>query len=347
MRRGVPRGNYFPPNNEAPHMKRLLSLTCLTAFAVSSFATADEKPSYKYEDDAWYDVSEWFDGNDYNPTDEAIGRWDDERFSYYDNSTSSDGDNDDEAANTKAHRGHGNENGYANYVNDDNDDLYENYSRYYDTDGDGLYNVQVNYADENNDGTYDSYTQLWYDSNPENRKRGESLAKNELKNARGARETITGTVQSTDMVNQNGVIDLVAQIKDGNGKTVSVNFGRNAVTLQVFEGDPVSVSGPMTKIGDEKVLMATEVVHEGGKRTIERSGRAYRGTVKSTRSAKMGGEPHRVATIGTIEGKMLTVDLGDQSTAAQVETGDDVSVSGVPIRMGDRVVLVATNLTKE
>lgn len=35
-----------------------------------------------YEDDAWYDVSEWFDGNDYNPTDEAIGRWDDEVFAF-------------------------------------------------------------------------------------------------------------------------------------------------------------------------------------------------------------------------------------------------------------------------
>src|SRR4051812_37629482 len=33
-----------------------------------------------YEDDAWYDVSEWFDGNDYNPTDEAWWRWDDETY---------------------------------------------------------------------------------------------------------------------------------------------------------------------------------------------------------------------------------------------------------------------------
>jgi len=48
----------------------------------------------KVEDDAWYDISEWFDGNDYNPTDEAIGRWDDEIFSYEDARTSSDSDND-------------------------------------------------------------------------------------------------------------------------------------------------------------------------------------------------------------------------------------------------------------
>jgi hypothetical protein len=33
-----------------------------------------------YEDDGWLDVTEWFDANDYNPTDEKLGRWDDEAY---------------------------------------------------------------------------------------------------------------------------------------------------------------------------------------------------------------------------------------------------------------------------
>ena len=46
------------------------------AFPVATLQADDEfgDNTPYYEDDAWYDVSEWFDGNDYNPTDEAIGR---------------------------------------------------------------------------------------------------------------------------------------------------------------------------------------------------------------------------------------------------------------------------------
>ncbi|NNC90008.1 MAG: hypothetical protein HKN82_16240 [Akkermansiaceae bacterium] len=33
-----------------------------------------------YEEDGWLDITEWFDGNDYNPTDESAFRWDDETY---------------------------------------------------------------------------------------------------------------------------------------------------------------------------------------------------------------------------------------------------------------------------
>jgi hypothetical protein len=43
-------------------------------------ATAGGAPYY--EDDAWFDISEWLDGNDYNPTDEIAGKWDDETYDW-------------------------------------------------------------------------------------------------------------------------------------------------------------------------------------------------------------------------------------------------------------------------
>lgn len=45
--------------------------------------TADEEwwdHTPYYEEDSWLDITEWFDGNDYNPTDETAFRWDNETY---------------------------------------------------------------------------------------------------------------------------------------------------------------------------------------------------------------------------------------------------------------------------
>jgi len=62
---------------------------------ISAAAIADDgaTSSAHYEDDAWYDISEWMDGNDYNPTDESVWRWDDEVYNAHED-TSDDWDND-------------------------------------------------------------------------------------------------------------------------------------------------------------------------------------------------------------------------------------------------------------
>lgn len=328
-------------------MKRLLSFTCLAAIAMTSYAVADERATSKQEDDAWYDVSEWFDGNDYNPTDEAIGRWDNERFSYNDNRNSGDADNDDEAVDSKSYYGDHHDDGYAWFSDDNKDNRYESYSRNYDTTGDGLYNGRANFRDDDNDGVYDKYSYRSYDNNPESRQRGETLAKNELKDARSDRHSVSGKVTKTDMVKEHGDISLIAKINSQDGQEVCVNFGSNATDLQIFKGDTITVSGPMTKVGDKKVLLATELELKGENRQIERSGRSYTGTVKSTRNAKMGDKQRNVAKIKTDDGKMLTVDLGDSVSGQRLSEGDKVTVTGVPVRAGDRVVLVATTTRKK
>ncbi|MCA9171482.1 MAG: hypothetical protein KDB23_27625, partial [Planctomycetales bacterium] len=116
-------------------------------------ANESVKNSPYYEDDAWYDVSEWFDGNDYNPTDEAIGRWDDETYDRADALTSSDTDND---IDWNASR-------YGYYDNDklsDNKWFYDYYDYgnldYSDYDDDGYWDYTANYYDYDNDGVYDS-----------------------------------------------------------------------------------------------------------------------------------------------------------------------------------------------
>lgn len=83
-------------------MSKTTLFTALATFAICSLMSAlavaqqqePEDRGWKYEDDAWYDITEWFDGNDYNPTDEAWGRWDDETYDSADAATSDDYDSD-------------------------------------------------------------------------------------------------------------------------------------------------------------------------------------------------------------------------------------------------------------
>jgi hypothetical protein len=58
----------------------IAALALAAGAAVSAQEVEVDEQSPYYEDDAWYDVSEWLDGNDYNPADEDPLRWDDEVY---------------------------------------------------------------------------------------------------------------------------------------------------------------------------------------------------------------------------------------------------------------------------
>ncbi len=47
-------------------------LLATALLAANLRAVEPEGAGSRVEDDAWYDVSEWFDGNDYNPRDDRV-----------------------------------------------------------------------------------------------------------------------------------------------------------------------------------------------------------------------------------------------------------------------------------
>jgi hypothetical protein len=133
--------------------------------SIATTASADEfetRTPY-YEDDAWYDVSEWLDGNDYNPTDETIGRWDDET---YDAETAgSDSDNDADQGYTQNKHSNNNDWFYDNFDNrkssvysgPNRENVYSYRWDYFDYDRDGYYDAVTSLYDTNNDGSYDQF----------------------------------------------------------------------------------------------------------------------------------------------------------------------------------------------
>ncbi|MDA8744326.1 hypothetical protein N9N28_06830 [Rubripirellula amarantea] len=307
--------------------------------AVAQTTRESEDVGGRYEDDAWYDVSEWFDGNDYNPTDEAIGRWDDEKFDYYDKQTSTDNDNDIEAVDVEEFYGEDYDHGYARYYDADKDGNYERMSRYHDTDGDRLNDSYATYRDDDGDGLYDDY-----DFNAiagKNAVQSSNVAQTTQKGLSGKAVRVSGKVKETKMVKRYGEVSLLAHVNADDGKSIWVDFGPDASTMQVFKDDAVTVYGPVTKRGNKQVLVATTVELDGQQRSIERNGRRYSGTVKSTKTAQVRGEKHMMAKLETDSGKMLTVDLGNPDSQKQLKEGSKLTVTGVPVKLGDRVVLIA------
>ncbi len=337
-----------------------LAAIALTAIGctLTSFARAQEFRANTpyYEDDAWYDVTEWFDGNDYNPTDEAIGRWDDETFDFADNATSSDTDN-DWAANWGDY-------GYRDQTADSDRWFYDyyddgygywgdnqgwtSYSLYNDTNNDGLYDSYTNYRDSDGDGVYDDYTYYSFDLDKAADNQAKSAAQDGQKQMKSGREQVSGTVEKTKMVNVRDRVHLIATVKAKDGKSTIVDLGPKQSSTQLFKGDQLSATGHRVKVGDKEMLVATNATSKDADVTINRNGRKYQGTVESTREASLRGQKHLLAKVKTQEGKSMMVDLGPaDQLSSQPKDGSKITVQGVPVKVKDRVVLMARSIEQD
>ena len=308
------------------------TLTCM-----GSSTHADDVAGARYEDDAWYDVSEWFDGNDYNPTDEAIGRFDDETFQY--RPGNDDSDNDQGFLADSDLYGNDYREDYVYHRDEDRDGTYERRQRYIDTDNDGLvdsYNVD---RDDNTNGMYDS-TQSYALNRPDSPRNDGRIADQKQSSSRST--TIAGEVAETMMTATNGDYRTLAKVKTDEGEMVTVDLGPHSQGIQIFDGDSITVIGPMTQRGNQTVLIAQEVQYKGETRLIARGGRTYSGTIESLKDVTVGDQTHTRAKLKTDDGRMLTVDMGPSDDHRDLREGQSVNVTGVPMKLDDRVLLINT-----
>lgn len=327
---------------------RTALLAGLAAFTAAN-ARADDQFDRYYEEDAWYDVTEWFDDNDYNPAEEAIADEDfadageadeygyladsDDRwfYDYYD------------------YR-------YSDWGDLNNDDRYEYSSRYYDFDEDGLYEAFASFHDVDGDGAYEEMDYYSFgdpepasaDGGPD-KSTGAEMAAQEQQRREAARLSFQGTVESSKQVQTPQHKHLVVRLKDAQqNRDVAVDLGpAGQISAPPEQGEMISVAGPLVKIGDRPIVMAQQIVMDGETRQIDRSPRRYEGEITSLTTTRVRGEVHQLAKIRTAQKKSLMVDLGrkDQLQIA-VSEGDSVQVSGTPVRVQDRRVLLANKLTR-
>lgn len=318
-----------------------------------------EETTPYYEDDSWYDISEWFDGNDYNPTDEVTGRIDDETYQ------------------ARRDRGYDQDNDWpavSSYGYDDrreNDDWFYGYydfgdTTFSDSNRDGMYDYAYWYFDYDDDGAYDSYAYM-YDSDNDGtydisrfytfgdqqgqgreRQQQDEQARQmaESMSSSKARQ-VSGTINKTKKVSVRDTKHMVAAVKNKDGDQVMVDLGpvSDARNFDLKKGDKLTAQGPMAKVGDKPILLATKLKLDNRTVSVDRSKRQLTGEVADTRTAKIRGREHQMLILAPQQGKKCLVDLGPASRfGADLQQGDQVTVHGIPVKVNDRKVVMARSV---
>lgn len=336
-------------------MTHFLIAACAAASVCVTAAPAQEAKTSTpyYEKDAWYDVSEWFDGNNYNPTDEALGRWDDETFTFSDAASS--GDRDNPRGNRATSYGNNTggadsdrwfydyyDDGFLGWFDRNKDGIHDGYTYYYDRNSDGLYDAYSYYFDRNNDGVFEDagYYSFGVDTAADAGKQTAAAQKSSKP------QQITGTIENVKNVQVRGNKHVLAQVKTDDGKTVHVDLGANAAAPS--KNDKLQARGPSVTLGDKNLIVASSATVEGKELNIQRDGRRFEGKVESTREVTVRGQKHLLAKINTKDNKKLLVDLGPaEKLSSKPDNGEQLTVSGVPVKMNNRVMLMARSVTMD
>lgn len=304
-----------------------------------------------YSDDAWDAITEWFDGNDYDPTDEAFGSWDDETFIFADDPDRRGVDRDW----NPSHRG---DYGYDDAGEEDDDWFYDyyddgfgvwierkgpsSYAVYDDSDDDGLYESFAVFTDQDDDDVYDDYTYFGFDrvdsdqAEPQRRQ-----ARWRQKDTSGQKLSVDERVQRTKLIDVRGKRHLFALVETDQGK-LPVDLGWQHDPQILSAGDRLSATGHRLKVGDKTLLVASQARSPAGDLSIDRSGNTFSGKLTSTRTVEVMGTEYLLAKLTTDEGKQLLVDMGPATDLGNVPgPREQVTVQGVPVKVDDRIVLMA------
>lgn len=333
---------------------RFLKTSSLTLLAILLGATtcyADfewEKTTTYYEDDAWYDVSEWFDGNDYNPTDEEFGEWDDEVFQWDPDEIDIDNDwnygyatvNDDDWFYDYYDEGV-----YSYY--DYGDDLYDFGSRFYDYDNDGTYDAYAAWYDWDSDGLFDDYN--YYSFNEAASAKQERQAKEQAP-TESRKQQVSGEIQNVKQVQVRGHKNLVVAVRqDVDELYVDLGPANDLDQYDIAKGQQITATGPKVKVGEKPLVVAQTMELNGKQVQIDRSRRQIQGKVADTRRVQLWGREHLIAMVQPQDQKgKVAVDLGPADRLkANVQKGGLLSFRGVPVKVQDKKFLMASAVQQD
>ncbi|QDV69240.1 hypothetical protein Poly24_29550 [Rosistilla carotiformis] len=345
-----------------------LAIGTFTPFAVAPQVRAADQEfgdnTPYYEDDAWYDVSEWFDGNDYNPTDEAIGRWDDETYDAADARTSSDQDNDIDWS-TNSHGYYDDQfadndwfydyydSGYQDASDYDRDGYFDYTAAYFDHDNDGVYDAFAEYSDTDSDGVYETYNYVGFtksdaDNAAKQDRQSRNKAQDEQKSKRSKVVKRSGEVKAAKEVKTPQGTNIVVVLKDSKkGENVIVDLGpADQIDKMPRLGQDLQAEGAPMTVGEKRFLIACKLTTDGKERSIDRSGRKFSGTVSDIKTVDVRGKTHQLAKLKTDGDKKLLVDMGPKDDLPfDVKKDSKLTVSGPAVRVKERLMLIARNVT--
>lgn len=306
-----------------------------------------------YEKDAWYDVSEWFDGNDYNPTDETWWRWDDETYqAAKDTGGDRDNDNDGWYGYTTRNDDDYFYDYYDPYVYDyydyDSNGFYDYGFRYYDYDNDGVYDASASYSDWDGDGLYEDYD--YYSFTDTGTEKQRKAAQTQVASD-SRQQKVAGTLRQSKLVKvRGGKQHFVVAIEPTGGKKDELrmaDLGRvdDLKGIDFELGTPITVTGPLARVGEKGVVLAQAIEYAGKEKKIDRTPREITGTVLGTHKTKVRGKEHMIAMVETTrkdKTHTVAVDLGraDRLKMA-VDQGTKLTFSGFPVKVEKKSMILA------
>lgn len=291
-----------------------------------------------YEEDAWYDITEWFDGNDYHPTDEVIGRWNDETY------TQQGGGNSYEEWPTSS------------YYDYDQNDSYEVQMLTADTDRDGYVDTYQAWADTDGDGVYDLTEHVVLAdpaSSQDSSVRSSSPPSTHPQSHRRipSNDDVQGIVESVRHVNTKVGQRIVATIKDQENRSIAVDLGRpRQLSQKPQEGDQLAARGTLLQWNGKTILAATSAAIDGKQVQVERDTRHLSGTIKNVKEFRSAGKAHKMVMLDLGNNQSAAVDLGQVDklkSQFQLQEGKKLQILGVPVKVKDRRLIVATMLQQD
>jgi hypothetical protein len=312
-----------------------------------------------YEPDRLADVTEWFDGNSYNPSNEVLDRWSDrsqrpltraERANNFQNYENWYGFETNTNANANwfyDYYDHG-------YYFNTTPDAYYSY-RYYDTNNDGIYDTYTTYLDGDRDGRYDN--EQWYTFDYEGIK-GDDPGKVIPGDAAKAQQpaddkmptissqmTIAGTVIRTKTTKTPQSNHIVIEVKGDADKSMFVDIGpaTSAEEWKITEGAKIEATGPVVVIGDKQLMLADKIsVNSNAHEVTRQNARSWTGVIADTKVVPMGGEEVLLGIVYTPDKERVLVDFGPKSRFdAELEQNAEITIQGVPMKVKDRQIIMA------
>lgn len=314
-----------------------------------------------YEEDTALDLTEWFDGNNYNPTDEAWWRIDDESYDAAadfgvdaDNDGwygFTDGDDDDDW-----YYDYYDPTPYTYYDYDSNE-MYDYGSQYFDYDNDGIYDAFSSYIDSDSDGEYENYNYYTLTDSGKQRQRSQSQPLRESR-----QQTVSGKIQKTKLVSLRGgkkhvVVAIQPQQQpqqqsQQKEQLIIADLGPAAELekLNPELGDTITVKGPKARVGDKTIVLARSIEADGQTTQVTRDARSLSGKVLDTHTVTLRGQEHLMAMVEstqTQKKRKMAVDFGPiNRLTIDINEGNELTFSGFPVKLKDKVLVVAQSVQK-
>jgi hypothetical protein len=243
---------------------------------------------------------------------------------------------------------------YRSYSSSPAAETYSHTTVYYDYDNDGAFDAYYGYSDLDNDGYYDGASYVTIGSFSEEGKQKSDASETSRSQPRGSsakKEQCQGSIKSTKTVKVRGEEHTVAKVEQADGKTVVVDLGRSSglADVKLSAGTTISLDGPMSMVGDHKLLVAHEVGLNGKTIEIDRHAMTIEGEVQDQRTVKLRGKECLMAVVEVDrdgQQRDWLVDLGAASKLGATDLkGKQVEVSGVPCEKDGRHLVLAQTVT--